>query len=188
MSASKLIYICSSALTITISFLPRLQVTSVLETWAWDTCGTCWNVVPVFWGNKSRRGPRTLSVEQVQLFLSNSTSLFTGMYKKYFLLIQSDFSTISLNFWSKFTGKLTELKFLLQNFHFSHTFYHTIFRTILLFSSSRYAYHFNEFGVGDNLHPQNIVDRSFKLVIFSANTAGYMHWKTTTRQLIIESI
>ena len=98
------------------------------------------------------------------------------------------FSTISLYFWSKFTGKLTELKFLLQNFHFSHTFYHTIFRTILLFSSSRYAYHFNEFGVGDNLHPQNIVDRSFKLVIFSANTAGYMHWKTTTRQLIIESI
>lgn len=90
---------CSSALTTTISFLPWLKVTSVLETWAWDTCGTCWNVVPVFWGNKSRRGPRTLSVEQVRLFLSNSTSLFSGMYKKYFLNSRENW--LNLNFYYK---------------------------------------------------------------------------------------
>lgn len=51
-----------------------------------------------FGGNKSHQRLGTLSFEQARLFMNNSTSLITGMYKKISPLVESAVSTVSLNF------------------------------------------------------------------------------------------
>ena len=106
-------------------------------TWAWDACGTCWNVVSVFWGNKSRRGLRTLSVEQVWLFLSILNLPIHWYVQKIFPLVQSHLIS-DLN---------SRENWLNINFYYKisiSAIHSTILSFILFcyFSSSRYTYHF----------------------------------------------